>query len=59
MAKDLLVLKSKKESYIKDSVTKEFTKYYVTINDIELQVSPADNTVRQVLQNYFEKGGNA
>lgn len=56
MAKDLLVLKSKKESYIKDGVTKEFTKYYVTINDIELQVSPADNTVRQVLQNYFEKG---
>ncbi len=55
MAQKKLDLFLKVENYTdKNGVAKTFNKYIVVINDIELALTPADNTVRQVLANYFE-----
>lgn len=55
MNKDLILV-HKKESYVKDGVAREFDKYVIHFNGIELEMKPADNTVRQVLKTYYEKG---
>lgn len=52
-----LVLKSRIEEYKKDGITKTYTKYYVEVLGIELQLNVADNTARLILSNYFNLGG--
>lgn len=54
MAKEL-VLQVKEISGSKDGREYSFEGYYVVINGIELSLKPADNTVKQVLKNYFEE----
>jgi len=55
MIKDL-VLCSKEVKFEKDGKTYDFKAYYVIINGIELSLRPADNTVKQVLENYYKEG---
>jgi predicted RNA-binding protein with TRAM domain len=53
MKKDL-ILQVKEITGSKDGRDYSFEGYYVIVNGIELSLKPADNTVKQVLKNYYE-----
>lgn len=54
MAEMKLVLEVNTKSYVnKEGKLVEFTQYGVTVNGIFLELKPADNTVRQVLNSTF------
>ena len=53
-----MTLFQEKKSF-KDNSGQEMTYhvYYVDVNGIKVELKPKDSTSKQILNNYFEKGG--
>jgi len=49
-----LVLIPEKKVYVKDGVSFEYIRYSVIINGIQLELNPADKTVKSILRSYYE-----
>lgn len=50
----VLELQHEQVSYKKqDGTEAKFVRFYVSVNGIKLEVKPSDNTVRQVLHQYY------
>lgn len=52
-----LELQRKTETYTKDGQLREVKKYFVKVNGINAYMLTADNTSREILENYFENEG--
>lgn len=53
-----MTLFQEKKSF-KDNSGQEmtYTVYYVQVGDVRVELKPTDKTSKQILNNYFEKGG--
>ncbi len=56
MSNKTLLLKSVNKTYTDKTsgTTREFSVYVVTVNGIDVQLKPLDNTARSILQSYFK-----
>ena len=60
MPKEGLILNQEKIEGVssKDNKPYSFEAYYVVVNGIQLRLKPSDETVKQVLKQYYEKEAN-